>query len=443
MKKLLPLLLWVQGSLGMAAPDLSARLHTGRFTVEDAITKALITSPRLKQAQAEQNAQREKKRGAWADVGPRVKGMYNEVHYQDQLTVPFGSQSFIIRDDYTKLLDLQVLQPITGAFALMENARLQGLQEDMSKAGTQITEAELAFQAADSWLRAYQADRQVLISEASIAASESQLKDASALERAGRMNRGDVLKLELLVSESRAQAAQIRAFREIAFASLRETIGVPPGSVINLSESLPTASFVNIKAEQALSTALERRLEMVQAHGGVDAAQFGKKLAYAEFLPSVNIFLQFERNLGNLNVFGMTEKTVRTYGIQLNWDLWNNGSTVFAVREAAQRKVSAQEGVRATETTIRLEVLSALANLKSAQEFLDLAKVAVEQASEAYRIEKARFMTGTRSATDLVLAQTSATGAKVRHVTAQTDLISSELKYQKALGEGRPQFTKL
>ncbi len=440
MKRLYSVLFLITSSLGNAA-DASPSANASRMSIEETISRALTVSPLLKSAQAGEQAQREKKRGSWSDLGPRVKVNYNEVRFDDTQVAPMNGQLVVIRPKQTKVGQLQVLQPITGAIALQQNAGLQGANQRLLEAETSLTESNVAFSAAEAWLRAYQADRQLAIADASILATESQLKDARALERAERLNRGDVLKLELMVSESKTRSAQARAFREIAFASLREAVGLAPDAEINLDNSLPQISALSMESEQALTTAFARRVELTKAREGADIAGYGKKLAYTQFVPNVNVFLQYEHNYGELSAFS-SQRQVRSYGIQASWDIWNNGSSVFAIREASQRQVQAEEGVRGVETMVRMDVLSAFANLRAARESLELAKVADEQATEAYRIEKVRFSAGTRSATDLVLAETSATGSKIRNVTAQTDWISSQLKCQKALGEGRPQFTK-
>lgn len=413
------------------------------FSVEDAINKTLIESPRLKQVQAEEQAQREKKRGAWSALGPRVRASYNEVHFPDEIKVTFSGNEYLLRPDKSKVATLQVVQPVAGLLPLYENARIQGIAETIAEMKTGIMSTELSFLAADMWLKAFQAQKQLHIAKASVIASESQLKDAHALERAGRLNRGDVLKLELLNSENKAKVAQARSFRNIAFSGLKESVGLSPLNELNLLDRLPTPKFEDLEAEQALKLALEQRSEKKVADKTSYIVYFAKKFAYSQFAPELNVFVQFERNLGDISAFGQKNRDTRTYGVQLTWNLWENGATVFAVREAWQKEIQAEQEVRAVETNIRLEVVSALSGLKASKESLNLAKTAVSQAEEAYRIIKSKFLTGSSSATDLVLAQTSSAGAKDRLIAMEIDYIGWQLKLQRALGKERPLFEKM
>ncbi len=429
------LILLLSSTVGISAPE-----SHSLFSIEDAVTRTLTVSPQLKQAEAEKNAQREKKRGAWSDIGPRVSGTYNEVRFQDALTTEFSGQKVTVRPERTKIADLKVVQPITGLAILIENARIQGSLEDVAAAKTDLVRSDMAFRAADAWLKAFQSQQQLEIAKSSILSSENQLKDAYALERAGRINHGDVLKLELLYSESKARESQARAFEDIAFANLKETTGIPSQETLRLTKELPKAKALDSEIDQILKIALDKRPEVQQAKSGVELAMLVKKAAYAQFSPNLNVFVQFERNLANAS-FG-TEKNTRTYGIQLTWNLWNNGSTVFSIREAGQKVVQAEEGYRNTEMNIRLDVLSTLANLKSTRESLEFAKIAVKQAEEAYRIEKVKFKAGNSSASDLVIAETASTASRNRLVSVESDYVSWHLKLQKALGEERPLFIK-
>ncbi len=411
-----------------------------KLSLADAVARTLGASTKVKQAEHDLSRQVERRRGAWSDVGPRVKAEYADVRFHDAQTAQFGPQEITLRPKETKVGSLTAYQPITGAFALVEKARFEGAQEDLKDAALRMTRTEVAFQTAETYLKAYEADEQLNIAVQSINAVDTQRKDGEALERAGRMNHGDVLKLELSVSEAKARAAQARSMREISFAVLRQALDLPVDAPIELDGKLPDVPEQAPDQAQALQQAATQRLELIQARTGVEVASFGKKLAYTNFTPSVNLFAKVERNFGEVTGLGRGDKDTHSYGLQATWDLWNNGSHVFAVREAAEQTYKAEEAARGVDQLIKLDVLTALSNLKAARESLALAKVAVNQAGEAYRIEKVRFKTGTRSATDLIFAETSESGAKGRLVSARSDLVLWNLRVQKALGVEQPKL---
>lgn len=411
-----------------------------KLTLEEAVKRAVSSSSKVKQAEHDLGAQIEKRRGSWSDVGPRLRAEYNQVRFKEAQTAQFGPQEITLRPEETKIGSLTAIQPITGAFALVEKARFEGAQEDLKDAGLRLSKSDTLYGTVETYLRAYELQEQLKIAEQSVVAAETQQKDAQALERAGRLNRGDVLKLELAVSEAKARAAQARAGKEIALAALRVAIGVAADAPLELDVKLPDVPEQVPEIGPAIKQAAENRLEVQAAHTGVEVAAFAKKLAYTQFTPSVNLFARLERNFGEEVGLGGGDKDTRSYGIQASWDIWQNGSSVFAVREAAEQRYRAEEAERGVGELIRLDVTTAVANFRAAKETLAVARVAVSQADEAYRIEKVRFKAGSRSATDLIFAETSQAGAKGRLVTARSDLVLWYLKVQKSLGVEQPKL---
>lgn len=424
-------------------PDLSAQVSpvdptAMAVSLSDAAQIALGKSPKLHQAEAERNASTEHRRGSWSDVGPRVTADYSYAHFSDPIdaTIP-GFGNFVVRPTLVRSASLTAIQPITGAYALVTKAKFDGVQEDLKEQNVKLTRADVAFQASDSWLKAYQAQRQLENAQLAVEVATSQAKDGSAMERAGRLNHADSLKLQLAISEARSGVAQARAARDIAFGALRETLGLAVGTKLALQGSLPVVPEPPSE-EVAIATALNQRLEKKQAQTSVELASYSKKLAAAQYIPTVNVFAKSEHDLGTLP-FG-SQAWTHSYGVTASWDLWTNGSSAFAVREAAQTTAAAEQAQLSVEQMVRLDVEQALANLNAARESAAAASLAVSQAEEVYRIEAVRFKTGSVLSSDLLLVENSREGAKARLVNAQTDLVAWHLKTQKALGIEQPQL---
>ena len=421
-----------------SAADAPRPAATGqRLSLQDAVAQALSSSSRIRAAAADRAAQAEKRRGSWSDVGPRLSATYNEAHYKEPETAQFGPASILTRPEVARTGSLMVAQPLTSLWGLVEKARYEGVQLEMKDASLKITRGDVGYAAAEAWLSAYNIQRQVEIAEASVAAAESQRKDGASLERAGRMNRGDLLKLDLAVSQAKSGLAQARAARQITFGTLKEATGVPLDQTLTLDDALPNVSTPAPEEAAAIREALGKRQEIQQAKNGVETASFAKELAYTNFTPTISAFWKWDHTYGELSALA-GDRDTKYYGLQASWDIWNNGSHVFAVREAAENVVKAEEMAKGVDQNIRLDVLQSVANLKAAQETLALAQAAVSQAEEAYRIEQARFKTGSRSATDLILAETSQTSARGSLVSARTGLVLWQLRTQKALGSEQP-----
>ncbi len=403
----------------------------------EAIDLAVERSPGVKSSEAAAKAQSHRHTSAWLNVGPKVTAEYNEVHFRDRLTAPFGDSVLLLRDKESKKGSLTIAQPITGGVTLIEKARLDGIRSDLADTNSELTKAAVAFTAAEMYLRVQQSEAYWQNSQEMVEAAQSQRKDAEAMYNAQRIHKGDFLKFELAVSQAKANAANAKANKDIALFALQESLSAGNDLTVPKLDANQEVDKLDLpEPEAAFQTALNKRKEVGQADKGVKAAELSRKFAYARFIPSVNVFAKLDRDFGEVS-FG-SEKNTHTVGLQASWDLWTNGADVYELRAASEEVAQAEAGISATNQQVRVEVMQALANLKAAYEALDLSREAVKQADESYRIEQAKFNSGSSTATELLLSQTSRNGAQVSLIAAIVDTRIHEFRMQKALGEMRP-----
>jgi outer membrane protein len=408
------------------------------MSFKQAVDMALTNSPEVKRVEAALSAQEFKRKAAWLNTGPRVMAEYNQVFFDDKLTAQFGPSEILIRDDESKIGSLMVAQPITGFFSLMDVAKYEGVNEDMAARNADMGRREVAFGTSELYLRALQAARMVEIAQAATEAARKQAKDGEALARVGRINHGDLLKFRLAVLQAEAGEANAMAQRNIAFANLGEATG-QRDKALTLKLKPVSTSPEDLKIpsiNDAIDKAEKESLEVQVADLGVESAYYGKKLAYAKFSPEVNLFAKWERNFGEQSFGG--EKDTKTYGVQLTWEIWNNGSDVYGIREAAQRSYEAEAMKSTAQKQIRMRIYQVLMNLEANRKAVTLAKAAVGQSEEAYRIEQSKFSSGASSATELLLSEAARTQARGNVVAANTDFFVNYLTLQKILGMDKP-----
>lgn len=410
------------------------------LTIEEAINFAMLHSPDIKISQAEFLGQKNKEVSAWLDLGPRLSLSYKDVFYDKKLTVPSNGSELLMRDDRAKMGSITLTQPLSDLFALVQRGRYENRQKDLKATSLKLTSSQVAFKTAELYLRAQQSDRMWQISQASIDASLAQKKDGESLLKVDRIHKGEFLKLELALSSARANEAKARAAKDIALFSLLESIGADKQESYTLSPLKPeTISLASLPSlDEGLSRAINDRLEIKQAIQGENIASIAQQGPLAKFFPSVNFFMQVERNFGQIG-FGASRDT-KMLGFNFSWEFFNSGSSIFSYREATQNVAKAYFQRTNANRMVRIDYMQARANLIAANEGLAFAEKALEQADEAYRIEKLQFSLGKTQASQLVLAETAKTQAAGNLVTFLTDLKIQNLKLQQALGELRPKL---
>ncbi len=413
------------------------------LTLQDAVNRAVTSNPTVDQAQAEMDASTERKRSAWTNIGPRVSAEYNEAHFEDEVRVPLGSQNGEVnlvkfRDDVTKTGSLTNAPPITGLYAAIQYGRFSSMQQDFSFESLRQAKRDVAFQTAEAFLNAYQAQEQEEITAASLNASKRQYEDALAIQRVGRLSQGDVLKFQLALSQAETRAAQARTTKQVAFAMLQQMIQAKDDETIVLEQNLPKLEEESIDIQKGIEQALAQRPEAKKAELASELADYNKDLAYAQFIPTVNIFKKWDRNFGEVAGLG-SEKETAYYGISLKWDIWSNGSSVFAVREAIANKEKAEATRTSAKDGVKLDVIQAWQNFQAAKQSLKFAQTGVAQAEEAYRIDQTRFKNGQISATDLIFSESAMSTAQGTRVAAETQYLLWHFRLQRSMGKDLPQ----
>jgi outer membrane protein TolC len=408
------------------------------LTLQDAVVRAVTSNPSVDQAEADMDAATERKRSAWTNIGPRVSAEYNEAHFEKQQSVRFGENNVIIRDDVTKTGSLTLAQPITGLYAAIQYGRFSNMQQDLSFESLRQAKRDVAFQAAEAFLNAYQAQEQEVITGASLNAVKRQYEDAKAIQRVGRLSQGDVLKFQLALSQAETRAAQAQTIKQVAFAMLRQVMQTQDTDELLLDKNLPKLEEETIDIQKGIEQALALRPEAKKAELASELADYNKDLAYAQFIPSVNVFKKWDRNFGEVAGLG-AEKQTSYYGISLQWDIWSNGSSVFAVREAVANKSKAEAVRVSAEDGVKLDVIQAWQNFQAAKQSLKFAQTGVTQAEEAYRIDQTRFKNGQISATDLIFSESAMSTAQGTRVSAETQFLLWHFRLQRSIGKDLPQ----
>ena len=405
-----------------------------------AISMAVAASPKREQAQADVAAATARHDEALAGLGPKVNAAFASTRYDKDVAASLGADSFSIRPSHLDAGDIVVSQPVTGIYTAMERAGMTHVQQDVSVSALDRAKADAAFGAAEAYRQAQEADEMVRIAQAGIAATAGQVHDAESLAASGRLIRSDLLKIKIAQQEARAQLAKSVAVQKKAHERLRYAVGLAPGQDVALDPLPPVASVQSYQApvvEKAVSQAETSRLELREAALGVEQAAYGTRLARWQFAPQVDVFAKWE-HIYSPPPFGTPDYT-RSYGVPASWELWDNGSRVFAARAAQATVQKAATALQETKDHVRLEIEALEADLQAAKESLAAAEASVKQAEEAYRLDKARFASGLVTATDLLLSQAGETKTRGALVAAATETDLLILRLERALGQPRPQ----
>lgn len=256
------------------------------------------------------------------------------------------------------------------------------------------------------------------VANEAVKSAEADHARAEAVRAAGMATDADVLSIRVHLAAMKEQ--QIRRTHElgVALAALNEALGLPLDAPHDLTTPLAAAGLKTAGLEQYEKTAAAERPELRQAGLAADLAETQAQAARAALLPQVGVRAMFEAdrqqfvNKGGANWL---------FAASVKWNLFNGFSDRARIEEARESLRGARAAQRQAAGGVRLQVRKAYADLKAAEERIEVAAAAVAMAEESLRITKNRYEAGLATVTDLLRNETALLETRTRRLAAIYD----------------------
>ncbi len=370
-----------------------------------------------------------------------------------------GTQNFPNSIEQTAIT---AVQPLTALGPIL--LRIQAENELVKAAAHKRTQSFLnaKFAGGEAFLRAAKADELLQVAKASLAVAQKQKRDGQALFQVGKVKESDALNLELALSEAQTQLAQAEAVRDMAFYTLAELTGVGFSDLqlekLGNEVWLRNGSKLSTNTETLLESAQSNRAEIHALRATVNSLNFSRKSLWFEYWPTLSAFVRFDTDFAKKDLTtppahvhatptgratAVPQTTYRsadtrnnlTYGISLDYTLWDWGNRRFRESEWAAKNFAARENLEAALQATRLEVMQAERDVRLSSVSEEQANSTVRLAEEIYRQTHARFLMGMASVLALTSAERDQTRARASLTSARSDYNIALLKLKKAVSD--------
>jgi outer membrane protein len=269
------------------------------------------------------------------------------------------------------------------------------------------------------------------IAQEAVHRAEDDLGVARKLEKGGVIEREKVLRVEVQLAQSQRQLDSAEGALAIAIAAINVAMGVDvssPTAVAEVDVLPPPPDSLS----DCLQLAAAQRRELNVARCGVQVAQEGQRVAKADFLPKIiaeGDYVNFEQTTPRANVgLGLGF-------IKLEWGLFEGGRRIGELHVADSKTRAALALAQTIADTISFQAVEAYHQMATALKGIDLAKPAVTQAQENYRLVKARAAQGDATATELTDAETALTRAQQDQLNSIYDYLTARARLDYAMGQ--------
>jgi outer membrane protein TolC len=145
------------------------------------------------------------------------------------------------------------------------------------------------------------------------------------------------------------------------------------------------------------------RKDVLAMDKSVEAYEKMAKMSQMNFLPRLNAFGSYEMYDTQLFQTGAKGYTI---GAQLSWDIFDGYKSIGKFQKAKAEFQKAEVEAKQYKAQGQLELNKTNRQLTDAENKVNLSKLALEQAQEAYRIRANRFQEGLEKTTDLLQSET-------------------------------------
>ena len=270
------------------------------------------------------------------------------------------------------------------------------------------------------------------------------------------------LSAEVEVANLETQLIQAETASSAAVDNLKLLLAIPATYSLDLRDHLESdlsASFLGVSTQDAMMAALEKRPDLEQAVIGVELERIQLQVAKSEYLPTLDAFANFNY-IGNVpdnrtvvrsaanDPFSFTS-TERDYfdtsywdrsvnvGLRLSWNIFNG----FASKQRVQqRKILMQQAQNNTEflkQSIKVEVESALRNVRASHTRMTNQRKNVERAELNFEYAEARLKEGVATPLEVRSASDQLDQSRLGYLQAVHDFLVARSAYQISTGTSR------
>jgi outer membrane protein TolC len=302
------------------------------------------------------------------------------------------------------------------------------LGRDMAAAARDASRQDLAFRAAQAFVRVLQLEAAARATDAAVEAAESDRQRARARRDVGLVTEADVLAVDVHLADVRQRQIAAGGDLSVARLQLAEAIGVP------LTDSLmlvrPPPRLAPADPDALVQEALASHPHRHEADLHVKLADNARRTARAALLPTVGVQGGWEFNGATLG----EQQSSWVVGAEVRINLFRGLADTARIREAGHAHVRATAEHERVARRIEVDVRTAVAQLATARARSEAGQAALAQARESHRIIRDRYETGLATVTDVLRAAEAALDAESRAIATEMDAILQTVAVDRALG---------
>lgn len=404
----------------------------GPLSLKDAVALALAKNKALQAAHAGAKASETRITQARSGYLPKLNYAESWARSNNPVFVfsslltqhQFGPQNFAIGplnrpDALNNFQSLVTADQVIYDAGQTKNAlRSAELTHDISGENSRKTRMDVIAGVVRTYYGAVLSAENLRAAEESVRSAEADLKRAETVRAAGMATDVDVLSIQVHLAAVKEEQIQRAADLDVAHAALNDVLGLPLETPHDLITPLAPAVYPRVDLAAYEQTAAKERPEARQSKLAENLARTQLATAKGSLLPEVGFRTAFEADRQRFIDRGGANWLA---AVTMKWNIFNGFADKSRIQEADFALTRAQAEQQQTDSGVKLQVRRAYADLRAAEQRIDVAKATTAMAEESLRITQNRYSAGLANVTDLLRNETALLQARTRYSAAVYD----------------------
>ena len=438
-----PAVAHAQSSTNRSALPANAPAGVLRLTLTQAVNLALKQNPTAQIAVLTAAESAQDKNLALANLLPQLNAKVSDQAQKINLLAQFGGQTPF--PGFPKTLgpyQIFTAGPSLSApiFDLTLFRKYQAARETVnaSRANSLSTREQVILLVVSQYIGTLRNVANVQASESRVELAQALYDQAADLQKEGVGTGIDTLRANVELQNEKQRLLEAEDDRETSLFGLSRLLNLDPRQAIELGDSLSFFDTPQPEIEASIESALSERQEWKALQEQLKAAGLQKKASQESRLPSVRFDGDF------LYVGTSTNTTLPTYNYEasVNLPLFTGGRIRAEVVKADLEIKKLEQQEDDLRNQIALDVKTALINLDSARNQVQVANLGVELSKQEVDQARDRFKAGVANNIEVIQAQDSLARANDNQIAALYRFNQARADFARSTGQMEKVYSK-
>ena len=416
--------------------------HAEPISLQDAYALAAQNNAQLKLADWSSTKAKIAEQQAWLSILPQVKAEASWLYFDEPIEISFTgdadvdctlfdnfgfgdlcasfAEPIVVREDEIYEGKLQLVQPLTPLYSIVNGARARSALHRVAEAEAQLTQGEVMVSVTESYMELQTMAAAEALAEHTIERLKLHVQRAQNFEAQGLMTALDVRQIELGLQDAELASKQAALGKMVAERKIELLLGRP-----NLE-----AKGVTLPDSEPSFQLMDSTPQTVMAEGQLDAAKAGLQASAGQLVPTVALIAGITQTEGQ-GAFAANEQ--RFVGVTVSGDFqW--GQKALQVRQSHLDVKMAEAGSEVQLHQQRIQQEAAILQAEMAYAEWKTAQAKAKLAADMRLKAESMFEQQMLSAAELMDSENEQLGAEMAVLNAEKKAIVALAEAQSVLG---------